>query len=90
MYSRGYKYKYDIEVKVECEHCDNNFTRHDVLETNYRETKKSLEEMYENNYEGLSDEEMIHCEKCQGYMFETEVLEFTETKLGKDVENIEM
>lgn len=90
MFKEEYNYSYDIQVKVECEHCDNSFIRHDVLKTTYPETKESLEEMYENSCEGLSEEEMTHCEKCDGYMFETEVIKFFETPIAKEMGDIEI
>ena len=90
MIKSEYNYRYDIQVKINCEHCDNSFIRHDVLKTSYPETKESLEEMYENSYEGLSEEEMTHCEKCNGYMFETEILKLFETLIAKENDDIEI
>ena len=90
MFKEEYNYQYDIDVKVECEHCDNNYIRHDILKTTYPETKESLEEMYENNYEGEPEEEMLHCDKCDGYMFETEIINFEETKIEGEYGNNEI
>lgn len=77
MIKSEYNYRYDIQVKINCEHCDNSFIRHDVLKTSYPETKESLEEM-------------THCEKCNGYMFETEILKLFETLIAKEKDDIEI
>ncbi|MDO5556929.1 MAG: hypothetical protein Q4G05_01610 [Clostridia bacterium] len=84
-----YNYQYDIYVKLECEHCDNTFVRHDVLKTTYSETKDSLMDMYENAYEGELNEEMPHCNKCNNFMFETEIVKLKEKILNpkKEVAN---
>ena len=77
----NYNYLYDIDVKLKCEKCSNQFIRHDKLKTTYEESRESLEEFYENINEECKEEELTVCDKCNGYMFEEEVIKFKETKL---------
>lgn len=84
----NYKYQYDIDVKLECEGCDNSYIRHDIYKTHNIMTKEDLENMYENLYEGEPDDEIPHCDKCNSFMFETEIVNFKETILSvKEVNN---
>lgn len=50
MIKSEYNYRYDIQVKINCE----------------------------------------HCEKCNGYMFETEILKLFETLIAKEKDDIEI
>lgn len=84
-----YNYQYDIDVKLECECCDNTYIRQDVYKTHDRLTKEDISNMYENLYEGEPDDEMPHCDKCDSFMFETEIINLNETILNpkKEVDN---
>ena len=86
MIKSEYNYRYDIQVKINCEHCDNSFVRHDVLKTTYPETKEGLEEMYENSCEGLSEEEMKCIENLKnGVISDISYIDDTNKKILKRI-----
>ena len=71
---------------MKCEKCDNEYKRIDNFINEDKKTKKYFDNFYEDN----ELEEIEKCNKCDCYMFPEEIINITEHKIKKYLENLEL